>query len=101
VILEYEFKRMLTCTCREVKNKLFLVLPLELAHELIDDHAFLIVGIVIVKRISSSMKVHCCGTRVLKRSISVIYYNLFCHTLLVSSSGCYLMYKCLDHESVK
>jgi hypothetical protein len=76
VIVEYEFKRMLTCTCREIKNKLFLVLPLELAHELIDDHAFLIMGIVIVQRISSSMRVHCCGTRVLKRSNFVIYYKI-------------------------
>jgi hypothetical protein len=76
VILEYKFKKMPTCTCREIKNKLFLVLPLELAHELIDDHAFLIMGIVIVSRISSLMRVHCCGTRVLKRSSSVIYYKI-------------------------
>jgi hypothetical protein len=55
------FEEKLTCTCREIDIYFFLVPSRGLAHILLDDQTFLVIGIVIVTMIRKLWEytVHC------------------------------------------
>ena len=59
MILTMRFRRKLICMCGNVNNKSSWFLPLRPAHVLTDDYVFLIMDIVLVTRMSVTMRAYC------------------------------------------
>ena len=66
MFLKCEIRRKIIRMCREIHTKVFLAPSLGLAHLslgladlLCDEHVFLIMGIVKLKRMPTTMRVHC------------------------------------------